>query len=284
MPVVFCRRNPGGWRASLSLWSHLGSLLPLVHSLMVTGGHGARASVHPSKCQGGKGLVVTLACLCAVAAPAAPGLSRTFTPAPSTSQPRQGQGSLTQHLAGCSPLGLSAALSPTTPTAGGKPPLSFISCPQPPHSSHPAVGCDKGLGLHKHQHCGTQRRFAACARLPALTPPTPLRFRAQRAGSGAEPHLLLLPFPVPTVSPSLPAPQDPSKVTPQQCSIGWKQKSYNVAQPCMLGMHRKMPLHLEVLRVSSLCHHAEGHRYQEPLYPTVSRKHFQEEMISNNLA
>lgn len=61
-------------------------------------------------------------------------------------------------------------------------------------------------------------------------------------------------------------------MTPQQCSIRWKEKlSYSAAQPCVLGMHRKMPLGLEVLRVSSLCHHTEGHRHPDPLCPTVSQ-------------
>lgn len=50
---------------SLSLWSRLGSPLPPICSLMVTGGRGAGASIHPCKCQGEKGPMVTLPWLCA---------------------------------------------------------------------------------------------------------------------------------------------------------------------------------------------------------------------------
>lgn len=84
-------------------------------------------------------------------------------------------------------------------------PLSATHSPL--HRSHPAVGCDKGWGLRRHQHYGTQHHFAACACFPALTPLTLLRFKTQRAGSGSEPHLLPLQSPMPAVSPSLPAPR-----------------------------------------------------------------------------
>lgn len=67
-----------------------------------------------------------------------------------------------------------------------------------------------------------------------------------RCGSGPKEQdvgLLPLQSPMPAISPSLPVPQDPSKATPQQRSIRWKQKkSYDAAEPCVLGMHRKMPL------------------------------------------
>ena len=181
MPVVLCRRNPAGRQASLSPWSHLGPLQPLVHLLMVAGGHGARASVHPYKCQRAKGLVAPLAWLCAVAVPATLGLSGTFTPALSTSQPWQGQGSLTQHLAGCSPPGdyLLPHLPPH-PQLEGSP--SFLyqtpAAPTPllPPPSCPAAGHDKGGGLCRHQHCSTQCHFPACVHFPALTLSTLLLF------------------------------------------------------------------------------------------------------------
>lgn len=71
-------------------------------------------------------------------------------------------------------------------------------------------------------------------------------------------------------------------MTPQQWGMRWRhKKSSTTAQPCV---QRKMSRHREVLRVFSLCHQAEGHRCQEPLYSSVSCKHFQEEMPSNTLS
>lgn len=65
-------------------------------------------------------------------------------------------------------------------------------------------------------------------------------------------------------------------MTAQQWAIRWGQKSYTTAQPCELGVQRKVSWHREVLRLFSLCYQAEGH--QEHLYSCVSCKHFQEEM------
>lgn len=159
--VVLRRRNPGGWRASLSPRCPLewfgdmftdGDWRLWGWGLQAPGSKGAHGNLSLALCSGS-------------AAPAALGLSQTFTPALRTSQPWQGWGTLTQHLAGCSPPGLSAAPSPSTPTAGGEPTLSFISRPQscvsPPLHGHPAAGCDKGWGLHRHQHRGTQRRLCS---------------------------------------------------------------------------------------------------------------------------
>lgn len=71
-------------------------------------------------------------------------------------------------------------------------------------------------------------------------------------------------------------------MTAQQHSIRWRQKkSYDAVQPCVLGRHGRISW--QVFRVSSLCHHAEGHRHPEPLPITVSHQHFQER-ISHKLA
>lgn len=60
--------------------------------------------------------------------------------------------------------------------------------------------------------------------------------------------------------------------------------SNDATQLFVLGMQGEMSLLLSVLRASSLCPHLEGHKHWEPLYPTVSHKHFQEEMISDDSA
>lgn len=189
-PDVLCRRNSGGWGGSLCLQSQLGSpaLGAFTDGDWRPWGQGELSLSIQVQVPGGKGT-------CAVAAPATPRAFSYLHPSTSTSQPWQGWGSLTQHLAGSSTPGLSAAPFPTTPAAGGEPTLSFISCPQPAPPRHPAAGCDKGWGLRKHQPWGTQCPFAACACFPALTPPSLLQFRDHRAGCGAEPHLLPLQSP-----------------------------------------------------------------------------------------
>lgn len=241
MPGVLCRRNPGGWRASLS---HLGSLLPLIFSLIVAGGHGAGASVHPCKCRRAKGPMVTSAWLHALALLCQPRWGF-LEPSPQHRAPpspgRDGAALLSTWQV-VAPQGYLLPCLPPHPQLEESPcsPLS-VAC-SPRNSSRPAEGCDKDRGLHRHQHCGTQRHFAACACFPVLTPPTPLWFRAQGAGSGALPHLLPLQSPMPAVSPSLPAPQDPSKVTPQQCSIRWKEKSPMMSHsPACWGCTERCP-------------------------------------------
>lgn len=118
MPVVLCRRDPEG---PPSLFGVTGVSPVSVHPLTAPGGHetGEESSLPVSRIKGACG---SLGWLCEP-------LWGFLQPSPPLTK---GLPTLTQHLAGCSLLELSVAQSPTTPTAGGEPTLSFISPPALP--------------------------------------------------------------------------------------------------------------------------------------------------------